>query len=38
MLFEWDEAKRRQNNAKHGVDFAAIENFGWTNAHIKLDT
>ena len=22
MLFEWDEAKRRRNLTKHGVDFA----------------
>jgi uncharacterized protein len=30
--FEWDEAKRRANFAKHGVDFALVELFDWDNA------
>ena len=25
MRFEWDERKRRANLAKHGVDFAALD-------------
>ena len=25
MLFEWDEAKRRSNIRKHGIDFIGIE-------------
>jgi len=25
MLFEWDEAKRRSNIQKHGIDFIGIE-------------
>ena len=25
MRFEWDEAKRRANIRKHGIDFAVIE-------------
>jgi uncharacterized protein len=35
--FEWDEAKRRANLAKHGVDFADAEEFDWTKAIIRLD-
>lgn len=26
MRFEWDEAKRRSNIQKHGIDFVGIEN------------
>ena len=29
MPYEWDEAKRRGNIAKHGIDFALIEEFDW---------
>jgi uncharacterized DUF497 family protein len=29
MAFEWDEAKRRANLAKHGLDFADVEEFDW---------
>ena len=25
MRFEWDEAKRRSNLRRHGIDFAAVE-------------
>ena len=28
-LYEWDEAKRRANRTKHGLDFTAIEEFDW---------
>ena len=31
MEFEWDEAKRRTNLTKHGVDFAAVEAFAWAS-------
>lgn len=37
-LFEWDNAKRQANVAKHGVDFAAIDAFDWETALIDLDT
>ena len=30
--YEWDEAKRRENLAKHAIDFAAIRNFEWAAA------
>lgn len=30
-MFEWDEAKRRSNIAKHGVDFSAAERMGWSD-------
>ena len=31
MAFEWDETKRRTNLAKHGLDFAELENFDWSD-------
>jgi uncharacterized protein len=35
MRFVWDEPKRLSNLAKHGLDFADIENgFDWANARI----
>ena len=37
-LFEWDDAKRQANLAKHGVDFAAIDAFDWETALIDPDT
>ena len=37
MLFEWDEAKRAANFAKHGVDFAAVLEFDWETAVRSLD-
>jgi len=37
MLYEWDEAKRQINMEKHGIDFAAIEQFGWESATIFAD-
>jgi hypothetical protein len=30
--FEWDEAKRRSNLRKHGVDFASVAAFEWESA------
>ena len=35
MEYEWDEAKRRSNLEKHGVDFSAIEAFEWGSAVIQ---
>jgi len=36
-MYEWDEAQRRTNLAKHGVDFAEIVRFHWGSATIKVD-
>jgi hypothetical protein len=30
--YEWDEAKRRGNLAKHGIDFADAHQFDWDSA------
>lgn len=38
MIYEWNEAKRAANLAKHGVDFAAMEDFDWQTARIEPDT
>ena len=32
MPYEWDEAKRRGNIGKHGIDFTAIRLFRWSTA------
>lgn len=32
MRYEWDEAKRRANLAKHGVDFAQAADLEWETA------
>ena len=37
MAFEWDEAKRRANLAKHGVDFADAAEFDWNGAYFGID-
>jgi uncharacterized protein len=34
----WDEAKRRRNLAKHGVDFRIAERFNFGTAVIREDT
>ncbi len=31
-MFEWDEAKRRRNLEKHGVDFEDVWELDWENA------
>lgn len=36
-MYEWDDAKRRANVAKHGVDFVAITGFAWDTAMIAYD-
>jgi uncharacterized DUF497 family protein len=33
--FEWDEAKRAANIAKHDIDFEAAKRFVWTDALIR---
>ena len=37
MNFEWDEAKRAANLAKHGLDFADAAEFEWSNAKVERD-
>ncbi|MCP1243056.1 BrnT family toxin [Acetobacter lambici] len=34
MRYDWDEAKRQSNIAKHGVDFVVAEGFEWDVALI----
>jgi uncharacterized DUF497 family protein len=36
-MYEWDEAKRKANFSKHGVDFAAVEFFVWEEALVIED-
>jgi uncharacterized DUF497 family protein len=36
-MFEWDEAKRAANLAKHSVDFATVEAFEWETALTEPD-
>ena len=38
MIYEWDEAKRASNIAKHGVDFEEVRSFDWDKALIQEDT
>lgn len=38
MRYEWDEAKRAANIAKHGVDFPLAQDFAWESALIVQDT
>lgn len=38
MEFEWDEAKRSANLAKHGLDFAEALEFDWEGAITWIDT
>lgn len=37
MRYEWDEAKRKLNIAKHGVDFAILHDFDWPTALVTID-
>ena len=37
-MWDWDEAKRQANRAKHGVDFAQIDGFDWATAVTREDT
>ena len=36
-LCAWDDAKRRANLVKHGVDFAAVAAFDWESALVYPD-
>lgn len=36
-MWDWDETKRQTNLRKHGIDFAALEQFDWTTAQIEPD-
>ena len=38
VIYEWDEAKRASNIAKHGIDFEEVRSFGWDKALIRQDT
>ncbi len=33
--YGWNEAKRRENREKHGVDFASIVQFSWDTAIVE---
>jgi uncharacterized protein len=37
LRYEWDEAKRVANFAKHGVDFNEVARFDWGRAVLLLD-
>ena len=37
MDYEWDEAKRRSNLARHGLDFREIDGFDWDTAAVEID-
>ena len=37
IKYEWDEGKRQQNLAKHGVDFEDAARFDWSSAVIDED-
>ena len=36
--YDWDETKRADNFAKHGIDFAEVLGFEWDKALIAADT
>jgi len=38
MRFEWDEAKRRPNIAKHGIDFLDADRVFDARPHLDLDS
>ena len=37
LTYEWDDAKRRSNITKHGVDFNAMRTFDWGGAMVQRD-
>lgn len=37
MRYEWDDAKRRLNLAKHRIDFDQVMAFDWTTALVSID-
>lgn len=38
MIYEWDDAKRVTNLAKHGVDFERVRTFDWDTSIRLSDT
>ena len=36
LSFEWDEANRVENLAKHGIDFNRAGGFGWNTAFYQI--
>jgi hypothetical protein len=36
-MWNWGEAKRQANGARHGVDFAQIDGFDWATCTHKFD-
>ena len=36
-IYEWDEAKRKSNIARHGMDFTVMEAFVWDTAIVNPD-
>ncbi len=36
-MYDWDEAKRQTNLAKHGVDFTTMVGFDWATAEKQVD-
>jgi uncharacterized DUF497 family protein len=36
-MFEWDEAKRKANRSKHGIDFDAVWEMDWASAFRRRD-
>ena len=38
MIYEWDDAKRAANLAKHGVDFEQVRTFDWDTSIVSADT
>lgn len=37
VSYEWDDAKRVENLAKHGIDFTAASEFAWATAYVRPD-
>lgn len=37
MEYDWDAGMRTANRAKHGVDFAVVEQFDWESALVADD-
>lgn len=36
-MWDWDDAKRRANRAKHGIDFTEVERLDWADAEHQPD-
>ena len=36
-MYDWGGRKQTENTAKHGVDFAEVEEFAWETAVIRSD-